>query len=68
MNKSTLLKENEQLLQGVKVRQHKLGKMSSYLLEIEDCVSKVIANAPDAIVFLDECKRAVQQCTVKKAS
>ena len=51
--KSELLNQNEQLLQGIQIRQTNLTKLSKYLSELESQLALVFAS-PDIIVFLDK--------------
>lgn len=58
--KSKIINENEQLLQGIKVRQASLNRLSTYLSELESQLSLIFAASPDVIVFLDEGHRIVR--------
>jgi PAS domain S-box-containing protein len=51
-NESVL--ENEQILRGIEARQQSLGRLSSYLSELESQLALIFAASPDIIVFLDE--------------
>ena len=60
VKKSKIINENEQLLQGIRVRQASLNRLSTYLSELESQLSLIFAASPDIIVFLDEKQRIVR--------